>query len=205
MNDQTNQMTLCCSRDPLCLGTSLILARTPQQVSNYDKMATEPDDKCLAHVNAVWASMRPNSPIYDLFLKDISIRHATTGAITARLDVLPIHLNSKGTLHGGVTSCIMDWAGSMGVASFGADKTGVSVDLHVTYISTAKEGDTLVIEVEAVVGSTLAFTNITILKEGRDGTHDSMKGRGGLRPIVATGTHTKYVRQPKPSTGAEEK
>ena len=66
------------------------------------------------------------------------------------------------------------------------EKTGLSVDIHVTYLSSAKEGETIEIEGRAErVGGSLAFTNIKISKVVD----------GELGPIVATGTHTKYVQK----------
>lgn len=75
----------------------------------------------------------------------------------------------------------------MAIASYDLrEKTGLSVDIHVTYLSTAKEGDEIEIEGTAdKVGSSLAFTNMKITKVVN----------GELGAIVATGTHTKYVKQ----------
>ena len=137
----------------------------------------------LEHVQSVWTRMKPNSPIYSWLLDEISLISATNGSIQARLRVKPVHLNSKGTLHGTTSACLVDWAGGMAIASTGRDKTGVSTDIHTTYVSTAKEGDYLVITAKASkVGGTLAYTSIEISKED-----------GGA--IVCTGTHTKYVKQ----------
>jgi len=141
----------------------------------------------LEHVQKVWAQIKPNSPIYQLLLNDITITHASRGVVQARLQVQPIHLNSKGSLHGSVSACLVDWAGSMAVASHGRDKTGVSTDIHVSYVAGAKEGDWLEVEGEAVkVGATLAFTRVTISKLDSD-----MK----FGQVVATAAHTKYVKQ----------
>lgn len=73
----------------------------------------------------------------------------------------------------------------MAIASYDLrEKTGLSVDIHVTYLSAAKDGDEIEIEGRAEkVGGSLAFTNIKITK----------LVNGELGPIVATGTHTKYV------------
>ncbi len=135
----------------------------------------------LLHVQKYWATMRKNSPIYEFLLSDISLVSASKGAVTARLDVKPCHLNSKGTLHGTVSACLTDWAGGLAIATHGREKTGVSTDIHTTFISTAKEGDVLEVEGRATkVGGTLAFTSVEIRKVG-----------GG---VVALGSHTKCVR-----------
>lgn len=66
------------------------------------------------------------------------------------------------------------------------EKTGLSVDIHVTYLSTAAEGDEIEIEGRAErVGGSLAYTSIRITKVVN----------GELGAIVATGTHTKYVQK----------
>ena len=127
--------------------------------------------------------MKPNSPIYSMLLGDIEVVSARKGTISASLLVTAIHLNSKGTLHGTVSACITDWAGGLTIASTGLEKTGVSTDIHTTFVSTAKEGDWLEIEGRASrVGGTLAYTTVEIRKANGGG-------------IVSTGSHTKYVKQ----------
>jgi acyl-coenzyme A thioesterase 13 len=65
---------------------------------------------------------------------------------------------------------------------------GQYIDIHVTYIGTAREGETIEIEAMAnKVGRSIAFTTIRICKlvEGKPG------------PMIATASHTKYISQPK--------
>ena len=145
-----------------------------------DRTAPEVN-QALEHVQTYWAKMLPSSPIYTFLLKDVDITSAFKGHVKAALKVQPVHMNSKGGLHGTVSACIVDCFGGLAVASTGADKTGFSTDIHTTYVSTAKESDVLEIEAKASkVGGSLAFTTVEIRKEG-----------GG---IVATGTHTKFVK-----------
>ena len=151
-------------------------------------MATSKESRTeeLLHIEKYWANMQKNSPIYDFLLSDITLTSASKGAFTARLTVKPCHLNSKGTLHGVVSTCLTDWAGGLAIATHGLEKTGVDTDIHTTFIATAKEGDVLEIEGRAnKVGGTLAFTAVDIRKVGGDGTSMS---------IVATGSHTKFVK-----------
>ncbi|KAL9629519.1 MAG: hypothetical protein Q9204_005225 [Flavoplaca sp. TL-2023a] len=137
----------------------------------------------LEHVRRYWANMKSNSPVYTFLLGNINIFSAIKGQIIAYLKVLPVHLNSKKTLHGVVSSCIMDWAGGMAIASTGLDNTGLSTDIHTTFVSTAKEGDLLEIEGKASkVGASLAFTTIEI------------RHAGERENVVAHGTHTKYIK-----------
>ena len=71
----------------------------------------------------------------------------------------------------------------MAIATHGLEQTGLSVDIHITYISTAKENDVLTIEgTTTKVGRNLGFTNVNIFKGEDD----------NLMP-VATGSHTKYI------------
>ena len=147
-------------------------------------MATGNASLELEQVKSHWAGLRDRSYIYALFLNDVSIVSASNGVFTAHLQVSSVHLNSKKTLHGSVSACITDWAGGLAIASTGLENTGVSTDIHTTYISTAKEGDTLEVEGRAFkVGRTLAFTTVEIRKILSDGS----------RQPVANGTHTKCV------------
>lgn len=145
----------------------------------------DPDSTAvLGHVQEHWESLKCSSPIYNMLLDDVAIVKAHSGQITARLKVTSIHLNSKGTLHGTVSACLTDWAGGLAIASTGMTKTGVSTDIHTTYLTTAKEDDLLeVIGRANKVGGTLAFTTVEIQKVADNGT----------RMLVATGTHTKFV------------
>jgi acyl-coenzyme A thioesterase 13 len=95
----------------------------------------------------------------------------------------------RGTIHGAVSATIVDWSGGLAISTHGLEKSGASVDIHVTYIGTAQLGD--VIEIEATankVGRSMAFTTIRIYK--------LVDGKPG--PMVATASHTKYIQQAKP-------
>jgi acyl-coenzyme A thioesterase 13 len=82
----------------------------------------------------------------------------------------------------------VDWSGGLAIASHNLEKTGASLDIHVTYIGTAQIGDTLeIVAVADKVGRSVAFTTIKIYKIV-DAQH------GGM---VATASHTKYIAQPK--------
>lgn len=131
--------------------------------------------------------MKAGSPIYKFLLDDVEIFFVDNGIVRARLKVEPVHLNSKGTLHGTVSACITDWAGGLAIASTGRGNTGLSTDIHTTFVSAAKLGDWLEIEGRASkVGNRLAFTTIEIRKPGEDGISDS---------VICSGTHTKYMNQ----------
>ena len=152
-------------------------------------MAGEP----LTHVRAHWSRLISNSPIYKFLLSSIDIVSATHGTITAHLTLSQEHLNSKGTLHGSVSACLTDWAGGLAIASTGLDSTGVSTDIHTTYVSTAKLGDVLEVTGQASkVGGSLAFTTVEICKlEKAEGDGEGKEGK----KVVCHGTHTKFVKR----------
>lgn len=149
-----------------------------------DSSSSSSPSAVLALVQSDWARMKPQSPIYEFLLGDIAIVAAEPGRIVAVLPVAPVHLNSKGTLHGSVSTCLTDWAGGLAIRSTGAPATGLSTDIHTTFVSTARIGDSLEIEGRATkVGASLAFTTVEI-------RHAADRGR-----VVCTGTHTKYIKQ----------
>lgn len=133
----------------------------------------------------------PYSPIYNFLLSTVEITHGSKGHCIARLPLTSNHMNSNQSLHGSVTATIVDWMGGMAISTFDLrEKSGVSVDIHVTYQSGAKVGDEIEIEgIAEKVGGSLAFTKINIYK-----VEDGKRGR-----VVATGTHTKYVKGSEPA------
>jgi acyl-coenzyme A thioesterase 13 len=144
------------------------------------------DAEILAHVEKFWQGRLPSSPIYQFLLEDIKLTYASKGVIRAQLPLTKNHLNAHDSIHGSVSATLIDWVGGLAIAAWdNRTKTGVSTDIHISYQSGAKAGDTIEIEGRAgKVGGTLAFTTATIWK--------LVDGKPG--PIVATGSHTKYVR-----------
>lgn len=146
-----------------------------------------PAEDMIDFVRSSWAKMKPNSPIYDILLHEVEIVSAVKGIVKARLRVIPVHLNSKATMHGTVIAALTDWAGGLAITSLGRTNTGLSTDIHTTFVSAAKEGDLLEIEGRVSrAGRMLAFTTVEIRKVDE-----------GSKPgsVVATGTHTKYIKQ----------
>lgn len=145
-----------------------------------------------AHIESLVQTKVPASPIYKFLLSSVRITSAHQGAVTARLPLTQDHMNSSGSLHGSVSATIVDWMGGMAIATHDLRSgTGVSVDIHVTYQSGAKVGEEIEIEgIAERVGGNLAFTKVGIYKVE--------SGRRGK--IVATGTHTKFVKGSEPKT-----
>ncbi|KAF2083252.1 Thioesterase/thiol ester dehydrase-isomerase [Saccharata proteae CBS 121410] len=145
------------------------------------------DAQILSHITTLWASIQTRSPIYRILLSPITIVSASKGVVLARLPLSDIHVNSKGGLHGSVSATLIDWAGSLAISAWDLrEKNGVSVDIHVSYVSSAKAGESLEVEGRVDrVGGTLGFTSVGIWKVDESGE------RGEL---VAKGSHTKYVK-----------
>jgi acyl-coenzyme A thioesterase 13 len=147
------------------------------------------DEACFKHVETYIATSIAGAPIYSLLFSALKLHQAGSGRVVVLLRLEDIHINSKGSLHGSVSATLIDFIGGVAIASHDLrDKTGVSTDMHISFVGGAKAGDT--IEVEGRVekcGGTLAFTTATIRKyEPEKG-----EGRGAL---VSIGSHTKYVR-----------
>ncbi|KAJ5146564.1 uncharacterized protein N7515_001128 [Penicillium bovifimosum] len=138
----------------------------------------------LEHVRGVWERTKNDSPIYRFLLSDVDIINATRGQMQARLKLTAEHVNSRGTIHGAVSAAIVDWAGGMSIATHGYEKTGASVDIHISYLSTATVGDTLdILAVADRVGKSMAFTTVKI----------SRVVDGEVGPLVSRGSHTKFL------------
>jgi len=89
-------------------------------------------------------------------------------------------------MHGSVSATIIDWIGGIVVAATGGKNRGVSVDIHVTYTSAAREGDILIIEGRSrKVGRNLAFIGVEIRAK--------QAGSDGEEKLIVSGSHTKYV------------
>lgn len=144
------------------------------------------DPDILAHVEKYWEDRKPSSPIYQFLLDDIKLTYAAKGVVRARLPLTKNHVNTHGSIHGSVSATLVDWVGGVAIAAWdNRSKTGVSTDIHISYLSGAKDGDTIEIEGRAdKVGGTLAFTTATISKV--------VDGKPG--PIVAMGSHTKFIK-----------
>lgn len=138
------------------------------------------------HIEEYMRKQFTGAPIYEFLLSDATIISASRGHFTARLAVTKKHINMKGGFHGSVSATIVDWAGGLAIATHDLrPSTGVSLDIHVTYQSSAKEGQE--VEIEGLVeklGGTIGFTRVNIYL-----VENGLRGR-----IVASGTHTKFVR-----------
>ncbi|ROW02409.1 hypothetical protein VMCG_06125 [Cytospora schulzeri] len=141
------------------------------------------------HVEKVWATKITTSQPYNLIIPTIRLTSATSdGRITGRMVLEEKHVNSLGGIHGTTSAAIVDFTAGMAiVAKSGGEKTGVSTDIHISYVASARVGDT--VEVECWVnklGRTLAYTGVEIRKVVGE-------GEGVVKKVLVTGSHTKFV------------
>ena len=146
-----------------------------------------------AHIEHLVATKLPQSPIYNFLLAPVRITHASKGLMLARLTLSENDMNVGKSLHGSVSATIVDWAGGMAVSTwYLREKTGVSVDIHVTYQSGAKVGTAKVqlgsdSEVDLVAPRNLAMTVPAGLGSGQ--TKLKIRYQGPIKAPIAKGQH----------------
>lgn len=103
------------------------------------------------------------------------------GKCVAEFEVAEEHLNEGGGLHGGFTATAVDVISTLALMTKDDAVPGVSVDIHVSYLRSARKGEVVVIEADTIkTGRNLAFLEC-VLKHKKDGS------------VIAKGSHTKYV------------
>ncbi|KAJ8049673.1 Acyl-coenzyme A thioesterase 13 [Holothuria leucospilota] len=117
---------------------------------------------------------------FDVFLKNISVLSVEPGKVNFGMEVQKEHTNQGSTMHGGLTSSLVDSLTTLALMTTENPTPGVSVNLAVSYFKAARIGDKLTIEAEVLKqGKTLAFTEAKILNQKGD--------------IIATGHHVKHI------------
>ncbi|KAG6021577.1 hypothetical protein E4U41_002452 [Claviceps citrina] len=158
-----------------------------------------------AAVQSLMHALLARSPIYGLLLADMHLAHVVPGTVTLRLRLTARHLNSKGDLHGAVSATIVDFVTGLAICSHDMrDRTGASVDMHLSYLAAAQAGDVLVVRATAErVGGNLAFVTVRINKLVGEGGEEAEAGAGaGVEKPVALAQHTKFVRGTGPAVAA---
>ncbi|XP_031638677.1 acyl-coenzyme A thioesterase 13-like [Contarinia nasturtii] len=117
---------------------------------------------------------------FEQVLKHVEITGGDVGHCLAEFVVRKENLNAAGGLHGGFTATVVDNFTTYALVTKNCNP-GVTVDLHVSYLKGAREGDTVVIDAKAVkTGKTLAYLECE-LRNKENGQ------------IIAKGSQTKYV------------
>uniref|UniRef100_UPI00358F2471 acyl-coenzyme A thioesterase 13 n=1 Tax=Myxine glutinosa TaxID=7769 RepID=UPI00358F2471 len=106
---------------------------------------------------------------------------ASPGRLVCEMGVEKQHTNSVGTMHGGLTALLVDNVSTLALITTEDGRPGVSVDMNITYMNAAREGETVVITAQVLKqGRTLAFASVDIMNKDT--------GR-----LIAQGRHTKHL------------
>ncbi|XP_067012900.2 acyl-coenzyme A thioesterase 13 [Anabrus simplex] len=118
---------------------------------------------------------------FDRVMEKMRIVSAGEGRCVAEMMVDKEHQNKGGTLHGGMTATLVDIVSTLALMTKDRGVPGVSVNMNITYLKSAKQGDEIVINANTLkTGKNLAFLEVEITN----------KATGN---IIATGSHTKFV------------
>uniref|UniRef100_A0A2A4K301 Thioesterase domain-containing protein n=1 Tax=Heliothis virescens TaxID=7102 RepID=A0A2A4K301_HELVI len=119
---------------------------------------------------------------FDQNLRKLKVVCCGDGRMVTEFQVGPEHLNQRGTLHGGFIAHLVDAVSTYALTTNEkVDTRGVSVELNVSYMSAAREGDN--VEVEAItrkIGKKIAFLEVHVKNKDKN-------------QLLATGRHTKYI------------
>ncbi|XP_047971158.1 acyl-coenzyme A thioesterase 13 [Salvia hispanica] len=126
----------------------------------------------------------PERFIEPMVMQGMKVDTIERGRIVCSFTVPPRLVNSGNTLHGGATAALVDIVGSAVIYTVGAQTTGVSVEINVSYLTGAAVGEEVEIESKALrVGKTMAVVSVD-LKSKKTGK------------LIAQGRHTKYLVLP---------
>jgi acyl-coenzyme A thioesterase 13 len=102
---------------------------------------------------------------FDRVLEGMSVTAIGPGSVTCELDVRDGLQNSYSTLHGGAICTLVDVVGTMALLTVDPLRAGVSVDLSVSFVASAKAGERVRLEGRVLkAGKRLGFTQV---REGR--------------------------------------
>ncbi|XP_050702977.1 acyl-coenzyme A thioesterase 13-like [Eriocheir sinensis] len=118
---------------------------------------------------------------YDTQLTKLCLVSAGQGRCSATVKVDKEHTNRTGNLHGGFTATLVDAVSTLALMTAEGGSPGVSVNMNISYMKSAKIGEEILINAETLkLGKTMAFLDVDITN----------KDTGAL---VAKGSHTKFV------------
>uniref|UniRef100_A0A182JCU0 Thioesterase domain-containing protein n=1 Tax=Anopheles atroparvus TaxID=41427 RepID=A0A182JCU0_ANOAO len=127
------------------------------------------------------ASVMTKTNGYDRCLQQLVMVSGGDGHCLAEFKVQEEHLNRAGGLHGGFTATIVDVVTTYALMTKDNAVPGVSVDIHVSYLKGARQGDEVVIDANTVrAGRNLAFLECE-LRHKKDNS------------VIAKASHTKYI------------
>ncbi|XP_050361077.1 acyl-coenzyme A thioesterase 13 [Nymphalis io] len=119
---------------------------------------------------------------FDHNLRKLKVVCCDNGRLVTQFQVGPEHLNQRGTLHGGFIAHLVDAISTYALtANENVDTRGVSIDLSVSFMTAAREGDNVLVEaVTRKVGKKIAFLEVEVRNKDNN-------------QLLATGRHTKFI------------
>lgn len=106
---------------------------------------------CFHFVQRVTKAFLTNGGHDATCLPTLSITSARPGLIYGKLAVEKKNVNRLGFVHGGLICTLVDTFGSLALASKGCYSTGISTDIHSTFVqSSGKPGDEIVLRGEVI-------------------------------------------------------
>jgi acyl-coenzyme A thioesterase 13 len=106
------------------------------------------------------------------------------------------HTNIGSVLHGGLTASLIDSVTTAALFNTPIRKTGVSVNLNVSYMKAAKINEKIIINAYVKqIGNKLAFLEANIYRANQaqsEYTQEFFDSLSELK-LIASGSHTKYI------------
>ncbi|CAG8469501.1 10653_t:CDS:2 [Dentiscutata erythropus] len=113
--------------------------------------------------------------------KDMILTDSADGKVSIEIPIQEYHLNASKSIHGGMIASLVDFCGALVTASKGVRLTTLSTDINVSYVTSARYGDTILVNAECVnLDKKFAFTTVEV--------HSKADGR-----LIAQGRHTLLV------------
>ncbi|KAL6285338.1 hypothetical protein ACE6H2_009728 [Prunus campanulata] len=114
-------------------------------------------------------------------MKGIQVDLLEPGRIVCSFKVPPRLLNGGNFMHGGATSTLVNFIGSVAILIVRTPSFGVSMEINVSYLDSAYPGEEVEVEAEALrVGKAVGVASVELRKK--------KTGK-----IIAQGCHTKYL------------
>uniref|UniRef100_A0A5F8HB85 Acyl-coenzyme A thioesterase 13 n=2 Tax=Monodelphis domestica TaxID=13616 RepID=A0A5F8HB85_MONDO len=118
---------------------------------------------------------------FDGVLQKVTLLSASPGKVVCEMKVEEEHTNLLGTLHGGLTATLVDVISTVAFLNTERGAPGVSVDMNITYLSSAKLGEEILIAAHVLKqGKTLGFATVDLTNK--------ITGK-----LLAQGRHTKHL------------
>lgn len=128
------------------------------------KMSTANPSPCLAFVQRVTRAFLRTGGHDATCYPSLHIHTARPGFVLGSLRVEKRNTNRLGTLHGGVICSLTDTMGSLALASKGLYSTGVSTDIHTTFVKPSALGEEVTVEGKVVsLGETSSVPLLSLL------------------------------------------